>query len=61
VRKYNRDCNLCRVMRGMAFSGAGAAIGAGCALLVGATRQEVMMTALVLAAVFVFGFASKKK
>lgn len=60
MARYNRDCGLCRVMRSMAFSGVGAAIGAGCASLLGATRQDIMTTALVVAAVFVFAFAGKK-
>lgn len=47
-------------MRSMAFSGAGAAIGAGIASLIGASRQDIMMAALVVAAMFVFAFAQKK-
>ena len=44
----------------MAFSGAGAAIGTIGAMLLGATRQETMMAALVVAAIFVFGFIGKR-
>ena len=57
----NQDCALCRVMRSMAFSGAGGAIGAIGALLIGASRQNIMLSALVVAAIFVFAFAVKKK
>jgi len=44
----------------MAFSGAGAAVGAIGAMLLGATRQETMIAALVFAAIFVFGFVVKR-
>jgi len=44
----------------MAFSGAGAGIGAVAALLLGFSRQDAMIAALVLAIVFVLGFANKK-
>lgn len=47
-------------MRSMAFSGAGAAIGGFGALMFGASRQDAMMAALVVAAIFVFGFAGKR-
>jgi len=47
-------------MRSMAFSGAGAGIGAVAALLLGFSRQDAMIAALVLAIVFVLGFANKK-
>lgn len=57
----NRDCGLCRVMRSMAFSGLGGGIGAVGALAVGASKQNVMMSALVVAAIFVFGLANRKK
>lgn len=58
MARYNRDCTLCRVMRSMAFSGAGAGIGGVGALLLGFSRQDAMMAALVMAAVFVFAFAN---
>ncbi|GEM_PF-1069022 len=60
MANYSRDCVLCRVMRSMAFSGAGAAVGAIGAMLLGATRQETMIAALVFAAIFVFGFVVKR-
>jgi len=44
----------------MAFSGAGAAIGAIGAMLFDASRQETMMAALVVASIFIFGFVVKK-
>lgn len=44
----------------MAFSGAGAMIGGFGALLLGASRQNAMLSALVVAAIFVFGLVRKK-
>lgn len=52
---------MCRLMRSLAFSGIGAAAGAGIAYLMGASRQDVLMTAVVTAAILVFGIVGKKK
>ncbi len=41
-----RNCVLCRVMRGLAFGGLGAAIGGYGAILFGVDRQEAMFYAL---------------
>ena len=41
-----RNCVLCRVMRGLAFGGLGAAIGGYGAMLFGVDRQEAMFYAL---------------
>ncbi len=41
-----KNCTLCRVMRGFAFGGMGAAIGGYGALLFGADRQEAIFYAL---------------
>lgn len=60
-QNYQRNCSVCRIMRSMAFSGIGAAIGAGGAFLLGANRQDAMMAALVCAAVLVFGLANKNQ
>ena len=44
---YDADnCPLCRVMRGMAFGGLGAALGGFGALGLGASRQDAMLYAL---------------
>lgn len=58
-RKINRDCALCRMMRSMAFSGLGAGLGGLLAWMFGASKQNVMMTAIVFAAIFAFGLAKK--
>jgi hypothetical protein len=41
-----KNCTLCRVMRGFAFGGLGAAIGGYGSLLFGASRQEALFYAL---------------
>ncbi|MES9993907.1 MAG: hypothetical protein ABW098_18310 [Candidatus Thiodiazotropha sp.] len=42
----SRNCTLCRVMRGLAFGGIGAAIGGYGSLLLGAERNEAIYYAL---------------
>ena len=41
------DCVLCRVMRGLAFGGLGAALGGFGSLLLGASREDALMYALL--------------
>ncbi len=45
-RKDYRNCFLCRVMRGLAFGGLGAGLGAAAALLIGASQQNTFIAAL---------------
>jgi hypothetical protein len=42
----NRNCTLCRVMRGLAFGGIGAAIGGYGAIFFGAERSDAIYYAL---------------
>jgi uncharacterized membrane protein YfcA len=42
----NKNCTLCRVMRGLAFGGIGAAIGGYGALFLGAERSDAIYYAL---------------
>lgn len=59
---YQRDCILCRVMRAMAFSGLGAAIGGfGALYLFGASKQNALLAAVAGAAVLVLGLAQRQK
>jgi len=47
MRRYDADnCLLCRVMRGMAFGGLGAALGGFGSLWLGASRQDALLYAL---------------
>lgn len=48
-------------MRSFAFSGLGMAIGSGTAYLMGASKENIMMSGVVVAAVLVFGMLGKKK
>lgn len=48
------DCGLCKMMRSMAFSGVGAAIGAGVGTLLELSREDVWMSAIFGAFVMVF-------
>ena len=55
-----RNCPLCRVMRGMAFGGLGAAIGGYGSLLLGASRQDALMYA-VFGALALTAFVQRKR
>ncbi len=62
MQRYDRDCALCRVMRAMAFSALGAAIGGyGALYLFAASKQTALMAAVVGAAVMVLGLAARTK
>lgn len=55
------NCPVCRLMRSLAFSGLGMAIGGGIAYLLGASRDQSLMAGIVTAAVLVFGIVDKKR
>ncbi len=61
MRGYDRNCPICRFMRSLAFSGLGMGIGSGIAWLFGASKENIMMTGIVVAAIIVFGLQNKKK
>lgn len=50
----NADCPLCKMMRSMAFSGIGAAIGAGIGSLLELEKTDVWLSAIAGAFVMVF-------
>jgi hypothetical protein len=54
------NCVLCRIMRGLAFGGMGAAIGGYGSLLLGADRQEAIYYALFGAIALTAWFTRKK-
>ena len=59
---YNRDCVLCRVMRAMAFSGLGAAVGGyGALYLFGAGKESALMAAVAGASILVLGLGARQK
>ncbi len=61
MRGYDRNCPFCRLMRSLAFSGVGMGLGSGTAYLLGASKENVMMSGIVVAAIIVFGLLDKKK
>ncbi len=61
MRGYDRNCPLCRLMRSLAFTGIGMAIGGGSAYLLGATYENIMMAGIVVSAIIVFGMQKQKK
>ena len=48
-------------MRSLAFTGLGFALGGGIAYLLGASRQDVILSGIVTAAILVFGIIGKKE
>ena len=61
MKGYDRNCPFCRLMRSLAFSGVGMGVGSGTAYLLGASKENIMMSGIVVAAVIVFGMLDKKK
>ena len=61
MKGYDRNCAVCRLMRSLAFSGLGMGLGGGIAYLLGASKENSMMTGIVVAAILVFGVIDKNK
>ncbi len=61
MRGYNRDCAICRLMRGLAFGGLGMALGGGLPYALGANREVWLSSGIVTAAILVFGLNNKTK
>jgi len=61
MKKYDPDCALCRVMRGLAFSGLGMGLGAGAAHLLGGGRETMVYAGIAVSAILVFGLLWRKK
>ena len=60
MRDYDRNCAFCRLMRSLAFTGVGMGVGSGTAYLLGASKQNIMMSGIVVSAIIVFGLIDKK-
>jgi len=60
MMRYDKNCPFCRLMRSFAFAGAGMGIGSLAAYLFGASKENMMITGIVMAAIIVFGFLDKK-
>ncbi|MBS4049834.1 hypothetical protein [Methylomonas rivi] len=61
MKHYNEDCSLCKVMRSMAFSGVGMGIGAGAAYLLGASKENMVYSGIVVSAMLILGLTGRKK
>lgn len=61
MRGYDRNCAICRLMRSLAYTGIGMGIGGGAAYLIGASKENVMLSGMVVAAIIVFGVLDKNK
>ncbi|MEE9337780.1 MAG: hypothetical protein V3U87_06845 [Methylococcaceae bacterium] len=61
MRGYEKDCAFCRLMRSLAFTGVGMGLGSGSAYLLGANKQDIMMSGIVVSAIIVFGMLDRKK
>lgn len=61
MKYQNQDCALCRMMRGLAFSGLGMALGAGLSYLLGASKETMVYTGILFATILVFGVLSRQK
>jgi hypothetical protein len=60
-RAYPKNCPFCRLMRSLAFTGVGMGLGGGVAYLLGASKENIMMSGIFVAAVIVFGLMGKKQ
>jgi hypothetical protein len=61
MKGYDKNCPFCRFMRSLAFSGVGMGIGSGVAYLFGASKENIMLSGILVAAVIVFGKQNNKK
>jgi len=55
MRGYDRNCAFCRLMRSLAFTGVGMALGCGVAYLLGASQENIMLSGIFVATIIVFG------
>jgi hypothetical protein len=60
MKHYSEDCSVCKLMRSLAFTGLGMGLGAGGAYLFGASRQEMVYSGIVVAAILIFGLFGRK-
>ncbi|MFU8788088.1 MAG: hypothetical protein ACNA7G_03605 [Methylobacter sp.] len=60
MRPYSKDCTLCRIMRSLAFSGVGMGGGMATAYLFGASKENMLLTGIVVATILVFGRMGRK-
>lgn len=61
MKQYDQECVVCRLMRSLAFSGLGMGLGAGSAYLLGASKETMVYSGIVVATLLVFGLLGRKK
>lgn len=61
MKGYDRNCAICRLMRSLAYTGSGMGIGGGAAYLIDASKENIMLSGIVVAAIIVFGVLDKNK
>ena len=61
MKKYDRDCTLCRMMRALSLSGLGMGLGAAGAYFLGASKENMVYTGMVVATILVFGSIGRTK
>lgn len=61
MKKYPQDCQVCKLMRSMAFTTLGMVAGAGGAYLLGANKQNMIFSGITVAAILMFGLLGKRK
>jgi hypothetical protein len=61
MKQYPEDCSFCKLMRSMAFTGLGMGLGVGIAYLLGADKQNMVYSGIVVATILVFGLLGKNR
>lgn len=62
ISNDDHDCPFCRMMRALAFSGLGAAIGGyGALYLFSASRENALMAAVAGAVILVLGLSARER
>jgi hypothetical protein len=60
MKGYDQNCAFCRLMRSLAYAGVGMGIGSIMAYWFGASKENRMISGIIVAAIIVFGLLNKK-
>jgi hypothetical protein len=61
MKKYPENCQVCNLIRSMAFTTLGMGIGITAAYFLGASKQNMIYSGITVAAMFVFGRLGKRQ
>ncbi len=61
MKQRDQDCAFCRMMKGLAFSGLGMGLGSGITYLFGASKETMVYTGILFAAIVVFGLLGRNQ